>query len=132
MVYLKQTFLIPAGPPEDPFRNHLFVTLTNLCSNNQHLLVPICSIVDGKFHDPACELLSSDYPHSFITRNSYVEYRRIVAHHHLHIEKCLNSGYFIPREDMSDELFNRIINGVLVSRFTPRWAKQYLDRWPNT
>jgi len=103
VVRKKQTLLIPSGPANDPFRNHLFVIATDRCYNHQHLLMPICTIHTSRFHDPTCKVAGG--LHSSLPLNSYVEYRLIKQHHCAHIEKCADALSFVPKDDVEDTLF---------------------------
>ena len=86
-----KTLLIPSGTRKDPNKKHLFVVTTDACNSNQHLLVPICSIVANRHHDPACELKAGEHP--FLAHDSYVAYN-------LSAVKCP------ARNELSD--FNRL------------------------
>ena len=37
-------------------------------------------------------------------------------------------SYFIPKEDVTEELMARIRSGIAVSEFTPPWAVRYYNQ----
>lgn len=124
----KKAFLMPSGPPSDPYRNHLFIILTDASKNGSHLLVSISSIKPERYFDNACEIAIGEHP--FITSKSYVEYRHIQARHTNHIIKCVEGMTFHPKEDFNEALYQRICSGIDHSRHIPRWAKTDFHNWP--
>jgi len=124
----KKTILIPSGPSHDPDRKHLFCILTDASHHNQHLLVPICSVKPGKFYDPTCVILPG--AHSFIKKDSYVEYRLMEIRPTKHICKLVDGNEWTEKEDFNEDLHNRICEGIRTSKFTPRWAKDHYESWP--
>lgn len=119
--YKKGTLLIPSGPKKDG--SHLFVVMTNRCSENCHLLLSISSIKEGVAFDNTCELQVGE--HSFIKVPSYVVYRLPEKRSAEHIEKCVKGWLFHPREDMSDMTFDRMFAGIFASDFSPMWVIKY-------
>ena len=111
----------------NPDKKHLFVTLTNACPNGQHLLISICSIMPGRFHDPACEIAIGE--HEFITKPSYVEYRFPTTRPGTLITKCVEGWMYHQKEDLEDLLFDRVCHGVEESEFIPKWALDYFVLW---
>jgi hypothetical protein len=115
--------LVPSGTKVDPDRKHLFITLTNACPRGFHLLVSLCSIKAGIFHDPTCEL--SPGMHPFITADSYILYSRPEQLAGARIVKCVEGWTYRPYGDMEAEALQTICNGLMASSFTPRWAKKF-------
>src|SRR6266699_1315573 len=103
------TLLIPSGPPNDSARLHLHVILTDRCENGQHLMVCIESIIDGVFHDDACEL--EPHSHPFIKKKSYVNYRRAKTISSKLLQKCVDGWLYKPKEPISDQLLSEICEG---------------------
>ena len=122
-----KTLLIPSGSRRDPGKNHLFITLTNKCPDGQHLLISICSVVPGRFHDPACEIAIGE--HEFITDQSYVEYRFPLIRHGTLICKCVDGWVYRKKADLEAAIFDRVCRGVEVSEFLPKWALDYFLLW---
>lgn len=119
----KATLLMPSGPQEDG--QHLYIIVTNPCDESKTLLVTLCSIKDGRFHDPSCIVEVGEHP--FVTKRSYVDYRlsRIVRCDH--ISKCVAGWTFTPKADVSDSLFARVEGGIEKSDFTSRLVTTYHD-----
>ena len=123
-------FLKQSGTPDDPERMHLFVVLTPPCNNNHQLIVPICSIKEGIFHDPSCILDVGD--NAFIQRPSYVLYRRIDKIHKDHLDQRISNKTYIHKENVSDQVLEKIKAGIMTSSLIPRWAKKEFLQWPNS
>jgi len=89
---------------------HLFIQVTEqLGENNEILIVNASTIHPNIYHDSTCVLNVGDHP--FIIHPSYVRYdkSRIVP-----IEKIQNgirTNTLIPREMLSEDVFNRLIQG---------------------
>jgi hypothetical protein len=117
------TLLVPSGP-----RKHLFVVLTKPSGLREHILiVGINSVRDGEYHDPACVLYAGDHP--FLTRPSFVAYRFAKVVDGISIRQSVADGYFLPRERMSDDVFDRICHGLVMSRHTkPSINTFYVNR----
>jgi hypothetical protein len=125
----KKAFLMPSGPPSDPYRNHLFAVLTDASKSGSHLLVPICTIKPNRYFDNACEIAVGEHP--FITGKSYIEYRLITVRPSSHIVSCIDGMTFHPKEDVTESLYQRICAGIDRSRHIPRWAKIDFHKWPD-
>lgn len=122
-----KTLLIASGIHRDPDRKHLFITLTNSCPDGNHLLVPVCSVVPGRHYDPACEIAPGE--HEFIKKASYVEYRYAGTRHTGHITKCVDGWEFQQKASISQDLLDRVFEGVENSDFIPKWAHDYFQLW---
>lgn len=117
------TLLIPSGTPRDPTKHHLFVILTPRCDNHSHLLVPICSIVDGIRFDQTCLLEAGC--HEFLVRRSYVLYSKCDNVHHVRLVDLVEKQYYHVKDQLEQRFFDEVCDGVLTSPFTPRWARNY-------
>lgn len=122
-----KTLLIPSGTHKDPDKKHLYVILTNSCPKGQHLLVPVCSIVPRRYHDPSCEIEPGE--HEFINHKSYVEYRFCSNMNSEHITTCVDGWVYNARPDMGPALLERVCDGVEASTEIPMWAREYFIRW---
>lgn len=118
--YRKATLLIPSGPS-----NHLFVILTDENPDGEHLLVSITSIPDIGHYDATCLLSAGDHP--FIKHDSYVLYRKCEVQRASRISRLVDRKFYIPRDDMSEEVTNKILEGVIESDFTPNFCKSFLS-----
>ena len=78
------------------------------------VLASVCSMRPRA--DTTCLLHPGD--HSFIGHESYVDYGLCRTDQKEHLEHLIQSGYFVRREDASEELIERIINGAFESRHT--------------
>jgi len=121
--YKRGTLLIPSGPKQDGL--HLFVVMTDACENNHHLLLSVSTIRAGAFYDDACLLAPGD--HEFIKAASYVVYRLPEKRSAETLVKCVKGWLFHPREDIAQNVFDRMYDGLWRSRFTPPWVLKYVQ-----
>ena len=124
----KNTLLIGSGTHSDPEKKHLFVIVTDKCADSLHLLFSICTIRPPAFHDPSCILAAGD--HEFIKADSYVLYAKPAQLNHHSIIKCVAGWTYLVKEDVSEEVFKKVCDGILGSIHTPRWAKRYFAAQP--
>jgi len=123
--YKKGTLLIPSGTLIEPNKRHLFVILTDRCSNYGHMCVPISTIKSFIRYDDACVVPANS--HEFITEDSFVLYRFAETRHFAHISKNVGLKFFIPKADVSDTLFQAICDGVHRSRFISPRMREYFN-----
>lgn len=116
--YRTGTLLIPSGPS-----NHLYVILTDANAAEEHLLASITSVPEVGFYDPTCILTIGDHP--FLKHESYVFYRKADVQRATRIARLVNKNFYIPREDMAEEITQRILDGILASDFTPNFCKNF-------
>ncbi len=116
----KATLLVATPKSGNQNLKHLFIILTNPV-NNEIITVNL-STCKTKFYDKSCILNKGDHP--FIKHKSYI------AYHHskiLTITK-LKSMTIKQLQPVSDNVFQRIISGLLQSKQTPNKIKQfYID-----
>lgn len=117
------TLLIPSGTSSDPGKQHLFVVITNPCLAGQQLLVSISTVKAGQAHDPTCLVQAGSHP--FIQADSYVFYAKPRQLPRQGIIKCVAGTLFTPKDECEAQLLARIREGLAISPFTPRWAKEY-------
>ena len=116
------TLLVPSGPKG----LHLFVlilgpiTLPSYGTQPQLAMVSVTSIKEGIPHDTACVLAPDDHP--FIQRPSYVAYRHLRIDSLSHVSQMVGSSWQ-QHQQCSPVLLQRIIQGVCLSRLTPREFK---------
>ena len=111
----KGTLLIPSGPGET---SHLFGIVTDRCAAGEHLLLSITSVRQGIRHDPTCIVSAGEHP--FILHDSYVAYRLAVVQSGERLARMVEGWVYKPKEDLSEELCERMLEGVARSDFTPR------------
>lgn len=119
----QNTLLLPSGTFESPDKKHLFIIMTKVCANGQHLLVSVSSIKEEVRHDPTCELNVGCHP--FVTRPSFVFYAKASRARSDLLVKCVEGWVYTPKERLADDVFARVCAGITTSPFTPRWAKTY-------
>lgn len=105
------TILIPSG---DGRKKHLFFVLNEPDEGEEVVLASVCSMRPRA--DTTCLLHPGD--HSFIGHESYVDDGLCRTDQKEHLEHLIQSGYFVRREDASEDLIERIINGAFESRHT--------------
>lgn len=119
----RNTLLMPSGTFEAPDKKHLFIIMTKVCVNGQHLLLSVSSIKTGVKHDATCELEIGCHP--FVTKPSFILYAKATQVRSDRLIKCVEGWLYTPKERLADDVFQRVCVGVDESRFTPRWAKKY-------
>ncbi len=114
--YRRGTVLAPVGG-----LNHLHVVCNdpvfygyNACDSV--LTVNITSIHESQPHDPACVLNQGEHP--FIQHPSYVYYADAVIWKVPSVINRQQSGELIPKQDLEEEIFQRVLNGFEISDHT--------------
>lgn len=115
------TLLIPSGPSGE----HLFAITTDACNEANHLLLNVSTIREGSFHDPACIVNVGDHP--FITSQSYVVYRSGQIQKAERLTLMVDGWVYKKHQPACDALVKKMLDGVTVSRFTPKFIISYLD-----
>ena len=114
----RATILLPSGPAQDADRKHLFIVLTNpAAEDDKVLIVPVNTVVDGVTHDGSCHLYYQD--HLFIEHKSFVKYRFLRLQSAEKLCGGVDCGWFSPQEDLSQEVFDRVCHGLVMSKHTP-------------
>ena len=121
----KAGLLIPSGTYENPDALHLHIILTNKCADGFHLLGSIATVRRGQRHDPICIIEADEHP--FINRLSYAIYRRFTTVRSSHITKCVDGWVYRKHDPISDDLYERICEGIADSDFTPRRIIEYWE-----
>ena len=121
----KAGLLIPTGTYNAPDALHLHFILTDRCSHGMHLLGSVASIRRGKFHDPTVIIEPGDHP--FITQRSYVIYRRFLVQKAAHLTTCVDGMVYQKHDPISEDLWERICDGIEDSEFTPGFVLDYWD-----
>lgn len=113
--------ILDTGPMHDPKRGHLFVVVTNVCSDNKHLLIPVCS--QHTRCDRTCLLGAGD--HSFISRDSYMDYGRARVEETTKLSQLMNTGHIQSKGPIDETVFSYMTKGILESRYTSPIIKAY-------
>lgn len=119
----QKTLLIPSGTYESPDKKHLFIIMTKVCADAQHLLLSVSSIKEGIWHDATCVLNPGS--HEFIKRPSFVLYSKASCVRAQGLITCVEGWTYTPKARLDDEVFASVCEGVDASPHTPRWAKKY-------
>src|SRR5437764_12129249 len=116
------TLLLPSGTYNDPNRKHLFIVCTDACKAGNHVIV---SVTEWQNHlcDGTTRLAVGDHP--FITKDSYIFYRKARIESGAALAAGVASGLFVPRNPASDALVAKILKGICDSIQTPRKVKKY-------
>lgn len=120
---VKSTLMMSSPPPnaEKDQVEHLFVVLTaGSVDMPEVLLVNFSKIykyrMGQKFeYDDACVVEVGE--HSFVRRRSFIAYRYAKTEQLSHLLKGINEGRFYLDEPVSDELYERILDGLYISKF---------------
>lgn len=117
-----ECLLIDSGP----VGKHLFVLVLDTKVGNQHqvISVPVCT-VRGPRIDDACLIQQGEHP--FVKADSFVEYRNARVDPVSHLLERVIERTFIPHEQASPALLDKIKNGLLNSRFVGRHMKDLLS-----
>lgn len=102
---------------------HLFAVMNDECPEGQCLLLMITTIKPNRAHDASCVLDTGDHP--FITHPSYVLYARALRARAAHIGRMIEKRLFIPKEDFTKPVFERIAQGIFDSYETPQGVITY-------
>jgi hypothetical protein len=121
------TAIIPSGPSSDPQRGHLFVFVTGAFEDENGVpsvaLVPLSSRKDYMLGDPTVVLRAGDHP--FITKETWVCYRKAAVMAAEGLAKDIESGKIILKEPMKEEVLQRVKQGVCRSPYTPRRVRAF-------
>lgn len=116
------TFLVPSGPQG----LHLFVLILGPVVLPAYGSLPQVAVVSatsqkaGIPFDHTCELQVGDHP--FIQQPSFISYRHMRIDALPHVSGLVGS-LWKPHQQCSPDLLKRIIDGVCISRMTPREFK---------
>lgn len=115
------SILIPSGPGE---KKHLFFVLNDPGDAAELVLASVSSMHSRA--DTTCLLYPDEHP--FIRHESHIDYRHCRTERTGHLERLIDCGYCERREDVSEELIERIIDGAYESRHTKPRILGLLDR----
>lgn len=128
--FKKATLLIPSSPNNLKEINHLFIILTNPPNSEKQakvLLVNVSTVYNNHVFDDACIIESGEHP--FIKRRSFIYYRYARIEEASILIKEVKSGKFIAHEAISDSLYEKIIIGLLKSKFIPIKYQDFYNQY---
>lgn len=114
--------LIDSGPTG----KHLFIIVLEAIDGGQHQFIsfPVCTVRDHARIDDACIVRPGE--HSFIKSESFIEYRNARVDSVAHLTKCVKAKTFIPHDQASEELMEKIKAGISASKFIGRYIKDMI------
>ncbi len=121
---LGKTLLVPSGPQD---HSHLFVMvlgpiqIPSYGSQPHVAMVSATTIRPNIPYDNACVLNPGDHP--FIQHPSYIAYRWMRFDPSTHVDRMVQTNSWKPHQDCSQALTQKIIDGVCLSKQTPREFK---------
>ena len=118
------TFLMPSGTYHNPNVKHLFIVCTDMDENGNVLLASVSSW-KNRLCDPTCKLAAGC--HEFITKDSYVMYRKSRVEAAATIDKGIRTGVFVQKDDVGKHLIQAALDGFCASKQTPRKIKRYVE-----
>tara|TARA_B110000114_G_C15034786_1_gene374518 strand:- start:213 stop:599 length:387 start_codon:yes stop_codon:yes gene_type:complete len=122
----RATLLVPSGPIADPSKRHLWIVVSNINSNQKVIWFPVCSVKQGRYHDPSCILTKGEHP--FLTKaSSWVDYNFGMEFSASEIKKKVKSGDYEFKGPIDVEVFDRVIAGMSKSTRVPMRLKNLLD-----
>mgnify|MGYP003722258593 CR=1 FL=1 len=125
--YKRGTILLISGPC-----NHLFIICNDPIYDaglrkNSVLAVNISSIKEDLPHDTTCIISPGDHP--YVAHRSYVVYSKAEILCSTKLEQSIVLGEIETREDVDDQLFNRVLSGFGTSRSVPYKIKRFYERY---
>lgn len=121
MAYQRGTFLLQSGTPAQPNMKHLHIVCNDTCPLGGNLIVPVSSFYHGC--DNTCELDAGD--HEFVRHLSFVFYAESKIVVAARIDELVAQNQIIPKPDVSEVVFQRVIRGICLSSDTPPKVKTY-------
>jgi hypothetical protein len=120
------TLLMPSGTYHDPDRKHLFIVCTDCCAAGKHLIVSITGWTND-LCDGTTRLSPGPKMHRFVTKESYIFYRKARVEDSAVLSKGVDEGIFVPHDPVDESLLARVMAGVCSSKQTPRKVKIYAN-----
>jgi hypothetical protein len=124
--YKKGTILVPSGGT-----NHLHIMCNDPIFDarfgEESVLVVNITFVKGKVvYDKSCILDKGDHPS--IHHPSYVYYKESAVYQASSILSAVDSGEYIPKQDLLDDTFNRVLLGFEVTDETAYKITRFYER----
>jgi hypothetical protein len=126
----KGTILIPSGPGDDPGKKHLFVVLTDPVGPEEWVLLASFSSYSGTyFCDDTCVIEEGTSGHAFLRRKSFVRYQKLRIEPMDKLRAGISTGLFEMHDPLPDEVFERVVAGVMQSPFAAPKYKNFLQKF---
>ncbi len=120
---IRQIFLSEEQETNSGSKRHLMIVVAE--KNGKYLLVPVTTWHDGyRSQDSSCILNKGD--HSFIKVKSWICFRKARAESAVVVFNGIHKGIFIPKEDLRQDVFNRVLEATRKSKNLPPKAKMLL------
>lgn len=126
----KMCILMRKNSDRDDESRHLHIVMNDPCEDkisgkeDMIILVNCTSIKEGCDYDSTCVLKAGC--HEFITKDSYITYRRAELTSAYFIENGVATGVFSTRNDVTDDLYQAILKGLLESKFISMKNKRFI------
>lgn len=126
----KGTILIPSGIEGACDNKHLFVVLNDPYGDEGLVLLASFSTYKPTvyFCDPTCIVQPNETAHPFIRTTSFIRYQKLRIEPVARVQVGLSTGLFEQREEIEEDIFQRIQQGVFSSDFSSKKAKRLLKR----
>lgn len=119
--YRKATLLIPFNDAP-----HLFVVMNDPDADGLCLLIMLTSIKAGKSSDKTCSLDAGCHP--FVQHPTFALYRLADHSPAVHISNMVEKKYYVPKDDVSQALYDQIRDGMYASDETKSRIINYGQR----
>jgi len=120
----KKAFLLKDASP----KKHLYFVITDPDQDNRVLIVNITSCKRKIHYNNICILLAKENHHSFITKDSFVHYRKAQEINFLMFLKLQKENKLILKNDISNKLLLIIQDGAKNKKSDlPSKFKKYFD-----
>jgi len=116
--------LMPSGTYHDPNRKHLFIVCTDACPNKNHLVVCITGWTND-LCDGTTRICPADKVHKFITKDSYIFYRKARIESAAALSRGVDEGTFVLQDPISEAFRQKVLAGICASKQTSRKVKIY-------
>lgn len=91
------------------------------------LVVNISTVKENLVYEKTCILKKGEHP--FIKQDSYVVYRQSVVWKVESIERRLRSGEIVFREDVTQDVLDKVLKGFLISKSVNRRTLNFIKTY---
>ncbi|WP_150115701.1 hypothetical protein [Xanthomonas phaseoli] len=84
------------------------------------------TVSEHYFCDDTCVIEAGTSEHQFLQKTSFVRYQRLRIEPFDKLSAGIASGKFEQRESLSNSIFDRVVQGVFDSPFSPPKCKAFL------
>lgn len=111
-------------PVTDKNIRHLRIVISEPNDDNEYLTVSV-DTYKSKLQDSSCLIHKGE--HSFIKDTSFVNYKYAKVVSFQVMFNGIKKGLFIPKEEVSEQLLQRIQNGAKLTKFLDNAYKIWFD-----